>query len=111
MLSHSANVLPKPRPNAPVKSDWVFVALMSMETNGNRQQTAKIGTMNTNTNANGHMNFQPRQSRLCLFTRAKGDTLTDVMPLSFEGLEAKHTAQNLPQRNSSLNLFREMHAL
>ncbi|BFK36926.1 hypothetical protein I030019A5_13970 [Bifidobacterium bifidum] len=63
------------------------------------------------TNANGHMNFQPRQSRLCLFTRAKGDTLTDVMPLSFEGLEAKHTAQNLPQRNSSLNLFREMHPL
>ena len=96
-----------------MKSDWVFVALMSRETNGNRQQNAKIGTMNTNTNtnANGHMNFQPRQSRLCLFTRAKGDTLTDVIPLSFEGLEAKHTAQKLPQRNSSLNLFREMDPL
>ena len=31
-----------------------------------------IGMMNTKTNttANGHMNFQPRQSALCLFTRA-----------------------------------------
>ena len=40
MLSHKANVRPKPRPNVDVKSACVFVALISRYTNGNRQYTA-----------------------------------------------------------------------
>ncbi len=42
MLSHRANVRPKPRPNVLVKSACVLVALIMRYTNGNRQYTAKI---------------------------------------------------------------------